>query len=56
MTNTKCRINCAKYNVKWNSEFGGNGTKNTEGSRTFSVRTIGNWNELSVDVKKASGV
>ena len=21
MTNTKCRIGCAKYNVKWNIEF-----------------------------------
>ena len=21
MTNTKCRIDCAKYNVKWNIEF-----------------------------------
>ena len=21
MTNTKCRIDCAKYNVKWNFEF-----------------------------------
>ena len=21
MTNTKCRINCAKYNVKWSIEF-----------------------------------
>ena len=26
--------------------------KNTEGGRTFSVRTIRNWNELSMDVKK----
>ena len=22
MTNSKCRIDCAKYNVKWNIEFG----------------------------------
>ena len=21
MTNTKCKIDCAKYNVKWNFEF-----------------------------------
>ena len=21
MTNTKCKIDCAKYNVKWNIEF-----------------------------------
>ena len=26
--------------------------KNTEGGRTFSVRSIRNWNELSIDVKK----
>ena len=26
--------------------------KNTEGGQTFSVQTIRNWNELSMDVKK----
>ena len=30
--------------------------KNTEGGRTFSVRTIRNWNELSMDVKKVKNV
>ena len=30
--------------------------KNTEGGRTFSVRTIRNWNELSFDVKKVKNV
>ena len=30
--------------------------KNTEGGRTFSARTIRNWNELSVDEKKVKNV
>ena len=30
--------------------------KNSEGGRTFSVRTIRNWNELSMDVKKVKNV
>ena len=30
--------------------------KNTEGGRTFSVRSIRNWNELSMDVKKVKNV
>ena len=30
--------------------------KNREGGRTFSVRTIRNWNELSKDVKKLKNV
>ena len=30
--------------------------KNTEGGRTFSVRTIRNWNELTFDVKKVKNV
>ena len=30
--------------------------KNTEGGRTFSVRTIGNWNKMSMDVKKVKNV
>ena len=30
--------------------------KNTERGRTFSVRTIRNWNELSMDVKKVKNV
>ena len=30
--------------------------KNTEGGFTFSVRTIRNWNELSMDVKKVKNV
>ena len=30
--------------------------KNTDGGRTFSVRTIRNWNELSMDVKKVKNV
>ena len=30
--------------------------KNTEGDRAFSVRTIRNWNELSMDVKKVKNV
>ena len=30
--------------------------KNTEGGRTFSVRTIGNWNKMSTDVKKVKNV
>ena len=30
--------------------------KNTEGRRTFSVRTIRNWNELSLDEKKVKHV
>ena len=30
--------------------------KNTEGGRTFSVRTIRKWNELSMDVKKVKNV
>ena len=30
--------------------------QNTEGGRTFSVRTIRNWNELSMDVKEVKNV
>ena len=30
--------------------------KNTEGGRTFIVRTIRNWNELFMDVKKVKNV
>ena len=30
--------------------------KNTDGGFTFSVRTIRNWNELSMDVKKVKNV
>ena len=30
--------------------------KNAEGGRTFSVRTITNWNELSMNVKKVKNV
>ena len=30
--------------------------KNTEGGRTFSVRTIGNWNKMFMDVKKVKNV
>ena len=30
--------------------------KNTEGGRTFSVRTIRNWNELTFHVKKVKNV
>ena len=30
--------------------------KNTEGSPTFNVRTIRDWNELSADVKKSKTV
>ena len=30
--------------------------KDTEGGRTFSVRSIRNWNELSCDIKKVKGV
>ena len=30
--------------------------KNTEGGRIFSVRTIKNWNELSMNVKKVKNV
>ena len=30
--------------------------KNTEGGRTFSVRSTRNWNELSIDVKKVKNV
>ena len=30
--------------------------KNTEGGFTFSVRTIRNWSELSMDVKKVKNV
>ena len=30
--------------------------KNADGGRTFSVRTIRNWNELSMDVKKVKNV
>ena len=30
--------------------------KNTEGGQTFSVQTVRNWNELSMDVKKVKNV
>ena len=30
--------------------------ENTEGGQTFSVRTIRNWNKLSMDVKKMKNV
>ena len=30
--------------------------ENTEGGRTFSVQTIWNWSELSMDVKKVKNV
>ena len=30
--------------------------KNTEGGQTFSERTIRNWNELSLDVKKGKNM